>query len=61
MQNITAPVSNIIETNDKIIIPCASSYIVEELKNILYCEAQRNYSKFYFKNGTNVLVCKSLK
>ncbi|MFK8009137.1 MAG: LytR/AlgR family response regulator transcription factor [Saprospiraceae bacterium] len=32
-----------------------------EIKNIFRCEAQSNYTQFYFKDGTKILVSKTLK
>ncbi len=46
---------------NKVTFPIQGGYIVEDISNILYCEALDNYSKVHFLDGRNVVVTKTLK
>ncbi|MFK7774014.1 MAG: LytR/AlgR family response regulator transcription factor [Saprospiraceae bacterium] len=46
---------------EKISLPTSEGYFFVEIKNIVRCEAQGNYTQFYFKDGSKVLVSKTLK
>ena len=45
----------------KIALPSADGLIFISLENILICEAQSNYTKFYLKDNKTYLVAKTLK
>lgn len=46
---------------EKISLPTNEGYFFMEIKNIIRCEAQGNYTQFYFKDGSKILVSKTLK
>jgi two-component system LytT family response regulator len=46
---------------EKISLPNSEGYLYMEIKNIVHCEAQGNYTQFYFKDGNKVLVSRTLK
>jgi two-component system, LytTR family, response regulator len=46
---------------DKIALPHQDGVIFVELKNILYCEADDNYTRFFVTNGQKYLVSKTLR
>jgi len=45
----------------KIALPTNTGYVFCEVSEILYCFAQRNYTKFGFKDGSAMLVTGTLK
>lgn len=45
----------------KIVLKDVESTYFVNVKNILYCQAQGTYTKFYFNNNSPVLVSKNLK
>ncbi len=45
----------------KIVLPTNDAYHIVSINEIEYCRADDNYTYFYFINGTNLLVSKSLK
>lgn len=45
---------------DKIALPFQNGVIFTEIKNILYCESENNYTRFYVVEGRNYLVSKTL-
>jgi len=46
---------------EKISLPTNEGYLYIEIKNIVRCEAQGNYTQFYFKDEDKILVSKTLK
>ena len=46
---------------NKVILPTNTGYFVELLDDIVRCEADSNYTDFYFLNGKKMTVCKTLK
>jgi two-component system, LytTR family, response regulator len=46
---------------DKIALPHQEGVVFVELKNILYCEADDNYTRFFLANGQKHLVSKTLR
>ena len=46
---------------EKIALPHQDGVIFVELKNVLYCEADNNYTWFYVANGQKYLVSKTLR
>ncbi|HAK77405.1 MAG TPA: DNA-binding response regulator [Runella sp.] len=46
---------------DKIALPHQNGVVFVELKNILYCEADDNYTRFYLANGQKHLISKTLR
>lgn len=49
------------ETFDKIALPVANGYLFVEIPDIVFCEADRNYTVFNLKNGKKQVVSKPLK
>ncbi|OYZ49768.1 MAG: DNA-binding response regulator [Bacteroidetes bacterium 24-39-8] len=45
---------------DKIALPFQNGVIFTEIKNILYCESENNYTRFHVFEGRNYLVSKTL-
>jgi two-component system, LytTR family, response regulator len=45
---------------DKIALPFQNGVIFTEIKNILYCESENNYTRFHVAEGRNYLVSKTL-
>ena len=46
---------------DKIALPHQDGVVFVELSNILYCEADDNYTRFYLSNGQKHLISKTLR
>lgn len=46
---------------NKVILPTNTGYFVEQLEDIVRCEADSNYTDFYFLNGKKITVCRTLK
>lgn len=47
--------------NRKLVLPLMEGFEVVRLSEILYCQADDNFTCFYFKNGKKALICRSLK
>jgi|GEM_PF-586081 len=47
--------------NNKIAVPIAEGFEFLEVKDILYCQSQNNYTYIYLANGEKVLISKTLK
>lgn len=52
---------NLNSLNQRLALPTMEGYSFVELKNILYCEAQGNYTTFYLLNQEKIMVSKILK
>lgn len=54
---------NINSTSDirKISLPDAQGFKVKDIDDIIYIEADNNYTKFYFKNAEKMIVAKAMK
>jgi len=48
-------------TNDKITIPTQEGFEVLEMKDIMYCKADDNYTELFLENNQKKLVSKTLK
>lgn len=46
---------------DKIALPTTRGLTFYNINDIVRCEAQNNYTQFYFKNKSEELVCRTLK
>lgn len=57
MQNMTALDSQ----NRKLVLPLMEGFDVVKMSEILYCEAEDNFTRFHFKDGAKTLICRSLK
>lgn len=47
--------------NRKLVLPLMEGFEVVRLSEILYCQADDNFTCFYFTNGKKALICRSLK
>jgi two-component system LytT family response regulator len=47
--------------NRKLVLPLMEGFEVVKMSEILYCEAEDNFTRFYFKDGRKTLICRSLK
>lgn len=47
--------------NQKIMLPTLEGFEIVNIKSILYCEAEDNFTKFYFETGQPLLICRTLK
>jgi len=45
----------------KVALPTLDGYHMEKINNIMYCEADQNYTKIYLLNDRYILVSKTLK
>ena len=45
---------------DKIALPYQNGVTFTEIKNVLYCEAENNYTRFYIAGGQQYMVSKTL-
>lgn len=45
----------------KIALPTGIGHEIIEIKDIVRCQAESNYSNFYFSDGKKMLVCRTLK
>lgn len=57
MQNMTALDSQ----NRKLVLPLMEGFDVVKMSEILFCEAEDNFTRFHFKDGSKTLICRSLK
>ena len=49
------------QQEQRIPLPTESKVEFIPVKSIIRCEGERNYTKFYLKNGKSLLICKTLK
>lgn len=47
--------------NRKLVLPLMEGFDIVKMSEILYCEAEDNFTRFYFKDGRKTLICRSLK
>lgn len=45
----------------KIMLPTMEGFEIVNISSILYCEAQDNFTKFYFEEQKPLLICRTLK
>ncbi len=57
LENITA----IHSQNRKLVLPLMEGFEVVKMSEILYCKAEDNFTRFYFKDGRKTLICRNLK
>jgi two-component system LytT family response regulator len=57
LDNLRAGVSN----NQKIMLPTLEGFEIINISTILYCEAEDNFTRFYFEQGNPLLICRTLK
>lgn len=47
--------------HQKVVLPLIDGFEVTKMADILYCEAEENFTKFYFIGGKKSLICRKLK
>jgi two-component system, LytTR family, response regulator len=47
--------------NQKIILPLIDGFELIKVSDILYCQAEDNFTKFFLTNGKEMLICRTLK
>jgi len=47
--------------NRKLVLPLMEGFDVVRMSEILYCEAEDNFTRFYFTDGRKILICRNLK
>ncbi len=47
--------------NRKLVLPLMEGFDIVRANEILYCEANDNFTCFFFKNGNRSMICRSLK
>ena len=57
MENMAAMNSQ----NRKLVLPLMEGFDVVRMEEILYCEAQDNFTCFYFLDGKKSMICRNLK
>lgn len=45
----------------KIMLPTLEGFEIVNINDILYCEAEDNFTRFFFEQGTPLLICRTLK
>jgi two-component system, LytTR family, response regulator len=45
----------------KIMLPTLEGFEIVNIQSIVYCEAEDNFTKFYFETGKPLLICRTLK
>lgn len=48
-------------TSQKIMLPTLEGFEIVDIQSIIYCEAEDNFTKFYFEHGKPLLICRTLK
>jgi two-component system LytT family response regulator len=52
---------NIKSGSQKIMLPTMEGFEIVTISSIQYCEAADNFTKFFFDNGSNLMICRTLK
>lgn len=47
--------------HQKIMLPTLEGFEIVNISDILYCEAEDNFTRFYFESGAPQLICRTLK
>ncbi len=47
--------------HQKVVLPLIDGFVVVQLQEILYAEAQDNFTQFFLKDGSKKLICRKLK
>jgi two-component system, LytTR family, response regulator len=58
VQNMRAGTSG---GHQKIMLPTLQGFEIVNIRDILYCEAEDNFTRFYFDSGAPQLICRTLK
>ena len=49
------------DSQKKLVVPSEDGYIFLDIENIIRCEAESNYTKFFLTNNNRIIVSKTLK
>ncbi len=49
------------EQNQKVMLPTLNGFEIIELKEILHCSAEDNFTRFFLQSGKELLICRTLK
>jgi two-component system, LytTR family, response regulator len=49
------------EQHQKVMLPTLEGFEIVNIRDIIYCEAEDNFTRFYFENGSPQLICRTLK
>ncbi|MEM9819498.1 MAG: LytTR family DNA-binding domain-containing protein [Bacteroidota bacterium] len=61
LQKLSVLRENLNNFYSKLALPTSQGYSFVELSQIIYCEAQGNYTQFYLRGNEKILVSKTLK
>mgnify|MGYP000377080381 FL=1 len=53
--------SHIQSQHQKVVLPLIDGFEVTKMADILYCEAEENFTRFYFLDGKKSMICRKLK
>ena len=45
----------------KVVLPIINGFEVVEAEEIVYCQAEENFTRFHLESGSEVLICRTLK
>ena len=45
----------------KVVLPIINGFEVVEAEEIIFCQAEENFTRFYLESGREVLICRTLK
>jgi two-component system, LytTR family, response regulator len=49
------------QQHQKIMLPTLEGFEIVNIRDIIYCEAVDNFTRFYFEKGNPLLICRTLK
>ena len=47
--------------NKKIVLPQLNGFEVKQISEIIFCQAEENYTQFHFTDSSKALICRNLK
>lgn len=53
--------SQVNKQNQKIIMPLIDGFEVKNITDVVYCKAEDNFTRFFLTDGTELLICRTLK
>lgn len=60
-QLLQGVVANADASPEKIALPTGTGFEILEIKDIVRCQSENNYTSFFFENGKKTLICRTLK
>jgi two-component system LytT family response regulator len=49
------------QQNQKVMLPTLEGFEIVNIRDIIYCEAVDNFTRFFFEKGNPLLICRTLK